>query len=225
MSPQFQIQVYFGTAALELCGLFVLVFALWWMRQSIRRRRDGSGGLAPAVVAGALAAVTAIGMVGVALFAAFVMPMAIEVLEAQAAGTEQQQAMLDQPAPPLEFSAVADDRAYSLDEFTGEVVLVNFWATWCPPCVDEMPDLERLQSDLGPRGLRVIHLSEESRRKLNEYVDENRPTNLHAYADGTQWPDFALPTSYVVDRAGVVRAFHVGGQDYEFFAGWVEPYL
>ena len=104
-------------------------------------------------------------------------------------------------------------------------MLVNFWGTWCGPCRREMPALERLTDELGASGLTVIHLSEESREKIRRYVERERLANLHVYAPSTQWPAYALPTTYVVDREGVVRDLRVGAGSYEEFAGMVEPYL
>ncbi len=88
-----------------------------------------------------------------------------------------------------------------------------------------MPDLERLQPDRRAEGLLVIHLSEESRGKTRKYLDKDELANLLAYAESSQWPAFALPTAYVVNRQGVVRAFHIGGARYGHFDGMIEPYL
>ncbi len=225
MSDQLYLQAFFGTAVLELCGLFVLVFALWWMRMNIRRVQSGAGGPAQAWIAGVLALFTGIGMVALALVSTLVVPNALRSMELIEAAKEDQAAFIGQPAPELRFRDVTDDRRHDLGAFHGDVVLVNFWATWCHPCLVEMPDLERLQADLRPRGLIVLHLSDESRETIDRYLRKQRFANLHVYARNSQWPAVALPTTYVVDRQGVVLDVHVGVAGYDRFAGMVEPYL
>ena len=225
MHERFHLQLYLGTAFLEFIGLFVLVVVLWWMRESIGRWRSGAGGRAPAWIAGGLALCTSLGMVGMALFTAFAAPRLIDSVEWMEAGKQEQTALIDQPAPQLRFHGVANDRHYDLEEFRGDVVLLNFWATWCRPCRKEMPDLERLQQELGGRSLTVIHLSEEPRKTLTRYLDKQQPANLHAYVEHSRLPAFALPTTYLVDREGLVRDLRVGGGRYDDFTSMVEPYL
>ncbi|WP_218822765.1 TlpA family protein disulfide reductase [Tistlia consotensis] len=67
------------------------------------------------------------------------------------------------PVPDLPFKQRLDGmiRDVSLKDFAGKVVVLNFWATWCPPCVAEMPSLDRLQGDLGGEGIVVVALSED----------------------------------------------------------------
>lgn len=68
-----------------------------------------------------------------------------------------------------------DDRDHTLGEWRGKVVLVNFWATWCPPCVEEMPSLEGLHRELGPQGLVVLGVSvDEDASALRRFVQERR---------------------------------------------------
>ena len=237
--------VLVGTAVLELCGLFVLLFALRRMRFSIGRAKAGAGGRAPRRIAAGLALCTATGMVALALLTGLVLPRALARAELKLQQAElaehtelmlehaekveaierDQAALLGRPALALRFRDVADDRRYDLEEFRGDVVLLNFWATWCLPCLREMPDLELLQAKLRPRGLTVIHLSDESRETIGRYAEKRSLANLHVYADSTQWPVYGRPTTYLVDRDGVVREVHVGGTDYNHLAGMVEPYL
>lgn len=110
------------------------------------------------------------------------------------------------PAPPTAFTEGAEERV-SLRDFKGEVVLVNFWATWCAPCVAEMPALNRLQADLAPQGFRIIAISQD-RRGLGVVKPFYEDLNLDAmgiYLDpkGVAARDFqvkGLPTTLLVDR-------------------------
>ena len=64
----------------------------------------------------------------------------------------------DEAAPDFELSGI-DSKLYHLSDFKGQVVVLNFWATWCAPCVLEMPSLERLHQSLKDKGLRVIAIN------------------------------------------------------------------
>jgi len=68
----------------------------------------------------------------------------------------------DAPAPPFELLDL-DGRTHRLSDFAGQVVVLNFWATWCPPCVEEMPSLQRLQDLLGDDGREVVAVSVDER--------------------------------------------------------------
>jgi peroxiredoxin len=60
-----------------------------------------------------------------------------------------------------------DGESVALDSLHGSITVLNFWATWCKPCVEEMPDLERLHTDFGPQGVRVVGASADEVEKAN----------------------------------------------------------
>ena len=64
----------------------------------------------------------------------------------------------EQPAPGWELKDL-EGKPVKLSDFKGKVILLNFWATWCPPCRDEIPDLVSLQQQYGPRGLVVLGIA------------------------------------------------------------------
>lgn len=115
------------------------------------------------------------------------------------------------PAPGDRFFD-SQELPVSLAEFRGRVLLVNFWATWCPPCVYEMPSLDRLQGALGGEGLQVIAVSVDSEGIdiVRSFLRDLAVQNLEAYIDplsklARSFRVGALPTSYVVDAEGRVR--------------------
>lgn len=130
-------------------------------------------------------------------------------------------------------------------EFEEQTLLLNIWATWCAPCVDEMPALQQLQDRYGDRGLTVVNLSDEPADVLRDWLSENPSTMLHGRVDrfdfllGDAHPEGAnrdlgvRPVYVIVDRVGVVRAIRVGsvktsapGAMLEHpGAVWVQPYL
>jgi thiol-disulfide isomerase/thioredoxin len=107
-----------------------------------------------------------------------------------------------------------DGRSFSLAEHRGQVVLVNFWATWCPPCRVETPDLVALQSDYASRGFQIVGVNmDEDRGNVGPFVRQYRlnypvvlPNGSFPLANGVD----ALPTSILIDRNGRVARRYVG---------------
>jgi thiol-disulfide isomerase/thioredoxin len=122
-------------------------------------------------------------------------------------------------APPLEAADPAGTR-HRLSDLAGDVVLVNFWATWCPPCLKEMPSMQRLVDDLGGDGLRVlaVNVGEDARRAAEMarrigyrgmvLLDPDRALFM-------AWGVEVLPTSVLVGRRGRLRMRLVGEADWD----------
>ena len=105
-----------------------------------------------------------------------------------------------------------DGSIIRLSDMRGKVVLLNFWATWCPPCKAEMPDLDALHREYAqPRNFVVLGMDvEESQADVDRYLSKN-PVSfpLALDLDGTVSSDRfrvrAMPTSMIIDRNGVIR--------------------
>ena len=126
------------------------------------------------------------------------------------AGEMQKFTPLDapRPAPDVTFSD-ADGRSTSLAAFRGKIVLVNLWATWCAPCVEEMPALDRLQAALGGDSFTVVALSSDraGTKVVDPFVEKLGLAAIKPYLDppGAATRAFAargLPTSILIDRNG-----------------------
>jgi len=115
-------------------------------------------------------------------------------------------------APAAEALGLKDlgGRVHQLDDYRGQVVLVNFWATWCPPCVAEMPSLQRLYTSLSnqPFALLAVSMGEGERRIQNfkKTAGIDFPLLLDPESDlSLRWGVDFLPTSYLIDVQGRVR--------------------
>jgi thiol-disulfide isomerase/thioredoxin len=128
-------------------------------------------------------------------------------------------------APRLTPSISFEDgqgRKRSLADFTGKVVVLNIWATWCVPCRREMPALDRLQADLGGPEFAVVPISidRDGIEAINKFYSETGIRNLPIYVDVSgkairELGAVGLPTTLILDRAGQEIARVVGPLDWE----------
>lgn len=126
-----------------------------------------------------------------------------------------------QPAPEVEMHD-GDGTVVTLSDFAGHVVVLNFWATWCAPCVREMPSLDRLQAALGARGLRVVAVSldREGTAAVLPFYERTGIEHLGVYLDaggrvsrafGTR----GLPTTIVLDAQGRIVGRYQGAAEWD----------
>lgn len=132
-------------------------------------------------------------------------------------------------APDVEFQTLTGTRVH-LKDLQGQVVLLNFWATWCIPCREEIPELNKLQQELQAQGLKVIGAStEDTADGVNDYQQSVAKFEYEVLLGGSdakaklEHPQ--LPTTYIIDRQGRIRQKIIGSRDK---AGWeaaVKPLL
>lgn len=123
------------------------------------------------------------------------------------------------PAPPLDLADAAGTR-HSLSAQRGRVVLVNFWASWCPPCLQEMPSLQRLVDVMADRPLTIYAVNvgeapgraKETLRRLGYEGPVLLDVDQKAFET---WGVTVLPTSFVVEREGRVRFKAVGALEWD----------
>jgi thiol-disulfide isomerase/thioredoxin len=131
------------------------------------------------------------------------------------------------PVPDLEFRSVQDGAARRLSELRGSVVVVNLWATWCPPCLRELPVLNRLQGSYRERGVVVLTLTDQGADEVRDVLSRLAPQPMNGTVESFGWlaiRDFR-PFTLVLDRQGVLRDYLFGDQTYDAFAARIQPYL
>ncbi len=122
-------------------------------------------------------------------------------------------------APPLRLPSLAGGEL-DLAALRGRVVVLNFWATWCPPCVEEMPSLERLHRALSDDGLAVVTVSvDEDEAVLRRFVEQHGLTFPILRDPGGKaagaFRTTGYPETFELDAQGVVREHYVGPADWD----------
>ena len=134
-----------------------------------------------------------------------------------------------EPVPDVEFRTLTDE-PYSLKTLQGQVVMLNFWATYCIPCREEIPALNELQHELETQGLRIVGASlDDSIEGVNQYQKDVVKFDYQVLIGGSdakvKFAQSVLPTTYLIDRQGRIRQKIIGARDK---AGWeaaVKPLL
>jgi peroxiredoxin len=133
-------------------------------------------------------------------------------------------------APSLTLKSI-EGRTVRLSDYRGKVVLINFWATWCPPCRAEMPDLVRLQREYGKEGLQIIGVTyqpeqRERVRRFTRTLKVNYPIVLGTPETKASFsPDETLPLTVIIDREGTIRGSIAGILLPEEFNLQIKPLL
>jgi peroxiredoxin len=114
-----------------------------------------------------------------------------------------------------DFTVQDADHQVSLNQFRGQVVIVNFWATWCPPCTEELPSLMDMQNQLRSRGVVVLGVSIDVDSDAYHRFLKQRNVNFVTVLDPEQkvagmYGTSGWPESYIIDRQGVLRRKIVG---------------
>lgn len=117
------------------------------------------------------------------------------------------------------FTVQDSDHKVSLDEFRGKVVVLNFWATWCPPCVEELPSLLQMQQKMKSKGVEVVAISVDADQSAYKDFLKEHNVDLLTVRDADQksnnlYGTFKFPETYIIDREGVLRRKFIGAIDW-----------
>ncbi len=146
-----------------------------------------------------------------------------ESAESEAAAAKPQDTLQPHPgnelAPPLQLADM-QGKVHDLQDYRGKVVLLNFWATWCPPCIKEIPSLNRLQAKFPAEQFVIlsVDMGEEAAdvAAFLKNIPADYPVMLDADGDLVQsWKLHAFPTTFVIDRQGYLRLSYFGGLEWD----------
>jgi cytochrome c biogenesis protein CcmG/thiol:disulfide interchange protein DsbE len=117
-----------------------------------------------------------------------------------------------------DFTVQGPDRTVSLHDYRGKIVVLNFWATWCPPCVEEMPSLVKLQANMKDR-ITVLAVSVDVDDTAYHRFIKDHNVDLLTVRDGDQrsnalYGTFKFPETYIIDRKGTIRRKLIGAVDW-----------
>src|SRR6185369_12246466 len=134
-----------------------------------------------------------------------------------------------EPVPDVEFQTLAG-KPFRLKELQGQVVLLNFWATYCIPCREEIPALNSLQHELQPQGLKIVGASlDDSADGVNAYQKEVAKFEYDVLLGGSdakvKFQQSVLPTTYLIDSQGRIRQKIIGARDKTAWEAAVKPLL
>jgi thiol-disulfide isomerase/thioredoxin len=123
------------------------------------------------------------------------------------------------PAPLLRLDTVRG-QPISLEDYRGRIVLINFWATWCPPCVEEIPSLGRLQQKFPTENLSIVSVDVGDQKEQVEQFLKKVPAKYPVMLDSEgrtvhDWNLRAFPTTFIIDRQGIIRLAYFGGLQWD----------
>ena len=181
-------QLWFRAPTFYVASLLVIAGAIWWLR------RPMSLGLRVGALTGVFALAAAL--------------LAFMLFNGRGAPPAMLLPTLDRAAPDFAY-VDASGAARRLSDLHGDVVLINFWATWCVPCRREMPLLAKMQREYAPRRFRVLYLSLEEPEVVDAFLKANHFAGIQGRIDAA--PPFYdagkfYPLSYLVSRDGHVVA-------------------
>jgi peroxiredoxin len=121
-----------------------------------------------------------------------------------------------------DYTVRDSEHAVTLSQFKGQIVVLNFWATWCAPCVEEVPSLVRMQQRMKTKGVTVLAVSVDVDDSNYRRFVKDHSVNLLTVLDPDQksnvlYGTSKFPETYIIDRNGVMRRKFIGAVD------WTEP--
>ena len=114
-----------------------------------------------------------------------------------------------------DFTVQDSDHSVTLSQYRGQVVVLNFWATWCPPCIEETPALVRMQSMMKDKGVTVLAVSIDADEVAYHKFLKDYSVNMVTVRDESRkasnlYGTFGWPETYIIDRQGVIRRKFIG---------------
>lgn len=145
--------------------------------------------------------------------------LVIALLLVLAACKSSQPAQIGTQAP--DFTVSDGDKTVTLSQFRGKPVVLNFWATWCPPCVEEIPSMVALQKQLGDKVVILAVSTDVDAGAYEKFIAKNTQGML-TVRDGQNlsnqlYGTYAFPETYIIDRNGIIKRKFIGA------VNWTSP--
>lgn len=145
----------------------------------------------------------------------------------------------DNPAGPVIGKAAPNftlkdttGKTWQLSQLKGQVVFINFWATWCPPCLKELPSMQRLFTMMPPDQFKMLAVLNNDKLSLGEFITRQNGYTMPVLDDsdnqaGTQYGLTGLPETFIVDKDGILREKFIGPErwDAKIFVDMMTAYV
>ncbi|MEM7297490.1 MAG: TlpA disulfide reductase family protein [Bacteroidota bacterium] len=133
---------------------------------------------------------------------------------------------IGQPVYDFDFVDVRADGKFSISDFQGKLIILNFWGTYCGPCIEEFPDLKKVESNY-PDQVSVIALSDENKERILSFVQRVESPAIVGSFSSEKWIELEnfRPLTIIIDKDGIVRDYTFGKKDYPYFKSAIEKYL
>ena len=151
--------------------------------------------------------------------------LVLSIAAALAAAALPAQIVPNMPAPVFSLKDLSG-KTVTLDGLKGKVVVLNFWATWCPPCRAEVPDFVSFYNENKAKGLEIVGVSVDTNTaaQVPAFVQKNKVSYAVAMFTNKIVRDYgpidAIPTTFIIDKTGRVRHTQVGAMDKDTLAEW-----
>jgi len=132
---------------------------------------------------------------------------------------------INTPAP--DFTIQDSEHSITLSQYRGKIVVLNFWATWCPPCIEEMPSLVQMQKKMQEKGITVLAVSvDDDVDDYHKFLKDHSIDLLTVRESGqrtdkgvvapvsSRYGTIKVPETYIIDRNGVIRRKFIGPVDW-----------
>ena len=149
-----------------------------------------------------------------------VMVLALSACSNTESGKNSSVAKVNSPAPPFSVLSISDGSALKLSDLTGKVVLLNFWASWCPPCREEIPSMMKLNITMTGKPFQMVAVSvdEGGKPAIESFFKESGfmlPTYLDPGAKAARsYGVTGVPETFIVDKQGLIVKKIIGGADW-----------
>ncbi len=135
-------------------------------------------------------------------------------------GSQSLIAVADKPAAPDFSLADIDGNTHRLSDYRGRVVIINFWATWCPPCRREMPSMERAWQSIQSKNILLLAINVGQNEDQVWEFTADTPVTFPILLDeegevSNEWPMLGLPTTFIVDPEGRIVYRAVGDREWD----------